>query len=203
MLNGNLSTRPFYNDRLVNLGILLGALLVVLMTGYNAWKLVTLSRQRTEYKAQIDRDAAEAARLRATAAATEHGLNPASLAGLYDQSLEANDLIDERTFSWTAFFGVIEKTLPIDARLTVVTPRVDRGVFRVSMTVVAKDLTDVSDFCDAMNDTGQFYDVAPTDQHPQDDGTVAATVEASYRSANPPAPLSAPGAKSSARPPRS
>ena len=47
-------------------------------------------------------------------------------------------LIDQRTFSWTVFFGLIEKTLPLDVRLVAVSPSVEKGVFKVTMIVVAK-----------------------------------------------------------------
>jgi hypothetical protein len=203
MLKGNLATRPFYNERLATLVIALVAVLVVALTGYNGWKLVTLSGQRSEALARIERDRAEAARLRAAADAVARSINPRALAALAGSAREANDLIDQRTFSWTTFFGVIERTLPIDVRLTAVAPRVERGVFNVTMEVVARDLNEVDDFCDALQNTGQFYDVAPVDQHPLDNGSVAATVEASYLSATKP-PAAEPSTSAPvARPPRS
>ncbi len=188
MLNGNLSTRPFYNDRLATLLIAAVAVLALALTGYNAWTLMTLSGQRRDYKARIERDQAEAARLKAAAESVERSINPRALAALAGSAREANDLIDQRTFSWTAFFGTIERTLPFDVRVTAVGPRVERGVFKVNMDVVARNLNDVDDFCDALQNTGQFYDVAPVDQHSLDNGSVAATVQASYLSSTTTAP---------------
>ena len=69
--------------------------------------------------------------------------------------------IDQRTFSWTAFFGLIEKTLPLDARLVAVSPRVERGVFKIVMLVVARRLSDVQEFIEKLKATGAFYDVVP------------------------------------------
>jgi hypothetical protein len=203
MLKGNLATRPFYNDRLATLVIALVAVLVVALTGYNGWKLVTLSGQRSEARARTDRDRAEAARLRASAEAVERSINPRSLGALAGSAREANDLIDQRTFSWTTFFGVIERTLPLDVRLTAVAPHVERGIFKVSMDIVARDLNEVDDFCDALQNTGQFYDVAPVDQRTMDNGSVAATVVASYLSATKPPAAASPAPAPAARPPRS
>src|SRR4030095_3583117 len=101
--------------------------LVVALTAYNGWKLVTLSGQRSDAKARIERDHAEAARLRAAADAVERNINPRALSMLAGVAREATHLIHQREFSWTAFFGVIERTLPIDVRLTAVAPRVERG----------------------------------------------------------------------------
>jgi len=203
MLKGNLATRPFYNDSLATLVIAVVAVLAVALTGYNGWKLVTLSGQRSDLGARIDRDRAEAARLRASATAVEHSINPRSLAALAGSAREANDLIDQRTFSWTTFFGVIERTLPVEVRLTAVAPRVERGIFKVSMDVVARDLNEVDDFCDALQNTGQFYDVAPVDQHTMDNGSIAATVDASYLSATKPPAAASSTSTPVTRPPRS
>jgi hypothetical protein len=205
MLTGNLSTRPFYNDRLAGLVIALLAILVVALTGYNGWKLATLSSERGALKARIARDEGEAARLNAAAAATDRAIGSKTLGALAVSAHEANELIDQRTFSWTTFLGLIERTLPIDMRLVMVTPRVERGVFHVTMTVVAKDMADVDAFCEALGDTGRFYDVAPNDQHPMEDGSVAATIDASYLSGLPgpadtPGPSDAPGASGTPAP---
>ena len=202
MLKGNLSTRPFYNDRLATLAIALVAVAAALLTAYNASALLTLSAARRDLNGKIERDRADAGRIRSQAMALEQGVDRASLGRLADAAGEANNLIDQRTFSWTAFFGLIEKTLPIDVRLVMVSPRVERGAFRVAMRVVARDLADTSAFVDALLETGKFYDVASVDMQRRDDGTLNALIEASYlspgtvlkaaHSAPAPAPVSRP-----------
>jgi hypothetical protein len=95
--------------------------------------------------------------------------------------------------------------MPIDVRLAMVSPRVERGTFKVAMTVVARDLDDIADFMDALQGTGAFYDVIPADQQLRDDGTYTASVLASYvppgGAARPgstgPAPVTTPAAPSS------
>jgi hypothetical protein len=180
MLKGNLSTRPFYNQRLAAAAVGFVALVVVLLTAYNATRLIALSAERRELKARIDRDRGEAAAIRGDAQARQRTVDRAVLARLATSAVEANDLIDQRTFSWTAFFGLIEETLPLDVRLVVVSPRAERGVFKVSMTVVAKDIVDISNFADALAGTGRFYDVVPTQQQRRDDGAYDAVIEGAY-----------------------
>ena len=46
MLKGNLSTRPFYNERLVSLAFGLIAVLAFFLTVFNAGQLISLSRER-------------------------------------------------------------------------------------------------------------------------------------------------------------
>ena len=61
MLRTNLSTRPFYNERAVHAAIGAAALVVLALTVVNVSRIVTLSRQNTEFSRHVDRDRAEAA----------------------------------------------------------------------------------------------------------------------------------------------
>jgi hypothetical protein len=187
MLKGNLSTRPFYSERLASLAIGGVALAAFLLTAYNGLELVARSSERHELRSRIDQDLAEAASVRTATAQLLQTVDRATLTRLAASTSEANDIIGQRTFSWTGFFSLIEKTLPIDVRLVTVSPRVERGVFKVSMTVVARDLVDVSEFVDALLETGRFYDAATVDMQRRDDGSLNAQIDAAY--------LSSPAAK--------
>ncbi len=103
---------------------------------------------------------------------------------------EANTLIDQRTFSWTSFFGLVEKTLPLDARLLSVSPRVEKGEFQIAMVVVGKRPSAIKEFLDNLMATGVFYDVATDSRARNDDGTHTATVSGTYFLAS-----TAPGSK--------
>jgi Tfp pilus assembly protein PilN len=189
MLKGNLSTRPFYNDRTVTMAIAAFALVVLVVTVVNVTQLVTLSAERREIRTRLDADAAEASRIRTEAQALQGSLDRETLTQLGDSAREANQLIDQRMFSWTALLGELEETLPSDVRLTAIAPRPDRGVFRVAMAITARDLDAIQAFIDAMLETGRFYDVAPTEQRVNDDGTYQAVVQASYTSSGARAPV--------------
>ncbi|SRR5579871_1683047 len=188
MLRGNLSTRPFFNDRLVTLALAAVAVVALLLTVYNVSRLVTLSSERAQFRARITRDERAAADLRAQAQRLQQTLDRPALLRLSAATREANDLIDQRTFSWTVFFGLIEKTLPMDVRVVSVTPHVEKGVLKVALTVVARNLEDVSTFVDALLGTGSFYDVVPADQQAKDDGSYTAAIEASYLGEREPTP---------------
>lgn len=182
MLKGNLSTRPFYNDRIVTIAIAVGAAIVLLASIVNATQLVNLSSERAEIRARLDADTREATRIRSEAEALQGRVDRVTLARLATSAREANGLIDQRTFSWTSLLGQLENTLPPDVRLTAISPQAERGAFRVAMAVVARELNDVDAFIDALVQTGRFYDVAPVEQRANDDGTYQAVVQASYLS---------------------
>ncbi|HYN08604.1 MAG TPA: hypothetical protein VES67_14575 [Vicinamibacterales bacterium] len=180
MLKGNLSTRPFYNEKVVSLA--LGGILLVAvgLTVFNVIQLVSLSRERRVLNSHIERDRAEAARISAQADAIQRTVDRSRLQLLAGGTREANALIDQRTFSWTEFFGLIEKTLPRDVRLIGVTPRVEQGEFKIAMRLMARTPDDVAKFSDSLTGTGYFYDVIPMETQRNDDDTDTLTLVAGY-----------------------
>jgi hypothetical protein len=181
MLRGNLATRPFYNDRAVTAVIAAVAVLVALFTAFNATRLLSLTSRRSAIQARIIQARDEAARIRAEAAALQQGIDRTSLARLAGSAREANALIDQRTFSWTSLFALLEKAMPMDVRLVAVSPRVEQGRLTVALTIIARDLPDVDALIDALMATGAFHDVAPTETQGRDDGTYSARIEGAYR----------------------
>ena len=159
MLKGNLSTRPFYNERAVNLLLAAAAVAGLALTAFNVTKVIEYTRARGERSASQKAAEADAARIRTAAEQEQRAVDRATLAELGAGTYEANSLIDHRLFSWTVFFGQVEQTLPLDVRLVAVAPRVDRGEFRIDMTVNARRPDDLAAFLDALQSTGAFYDV--------------------------------------------
>lgn len=198
MLKGNLSTRPFYNDRLVSLAIAAVALVVVALTLVNMTRLFTLSSSRAAAAQRLETNEQEAARITEQAQALQGSIDRPTLVRLAGSTREANRLIDQRTFSWTGLLAQLEETLPPDVRLTAISPRAELGVFRVSMAIVARDLDNIDEFIDALTDTGRFYDVAPTEQRLADDGSYRAVIEASHLPATETPAASAPPAATGA-----
>lgn len=182
MLKGNLSTRPFYNDRVVTVAIAVCAVLVLVATLFNAARLYTLVSERAEIRARLEADTREAARIRAEADALQRGVDRVTLTRLASSAREANSLIDRRTFSWTRLLEHLEDTLPAGVRLTTISPRLDGDESRIAMAVVARSLDDIDEFVEALLATGRFYDVAPVEQRASDDGSYQAVVQVSYLS---------------------
>ncbi len=180
MLKGNLSTRPFYNERLVTLGLAIAAVLVVLLVGYDAMRLVDLNGRRVAARARLDADQREAGRIRAQVQSLLQAVDRPTLTRLTAFTREANDIIDQRTFSWTGLFKQLETMLPPDVRLVSISPRVDKGITTVAMAIVLRNLDDVDVFISNLTSTGMFRDVSPTDQQGLDDGTYSARVDAAY-----------------------
>jgi Tfp pilus assembly protein PilN len=170
VIRTNLSTRPFYNEGAVQLAIAAAVLLVVLLTAYNAVRVASLTRQNAELSASIDRDREEAQRLNAEAARVRATIDQVRLQAIADAASTANTLIDQRTFSWTAFFNHIEHTLPPGVMLTSVQPSFTASGTSVQMAVLGRRAEDVDEFMEKLEATGAFEAVLPVNEDRTEDG---------------------------------
>jgi hypothetical protein len=180
VLRTNLSTRPFYNERSIHIAIGIAAVLISALTVWNIVRIVTLSRQNTELATRVNRDESESAQLTKMAAEIRGKINREELTQVVESAREANALIDQRTFSWTAFFNRLESTMPPDVMLTSVRPSVRDGVTRVRMTVLGRRAEDVDEFIEKLEATGAFEDVVPSQQDRTDEGLYRVAIESVY-----------------------
>ena len=184
MLHTNLSTRPFYNVRAVRALLAGAAALVIAITLFNVVRIVRLSVTQRSLGAHADESEREATRLRTDAATVRAQINPKELGVVAAAAREANAIIDQRAFSWTALFTQFESTLPPDVRITSVQPKLDRdGIFRVEIIVQARRVEDLHTFLQALESSGGFHDVLPAQEETNDQGLIDAIIEGIYEPA--------------------
>ena len=181
MIRTNLSTRPFYNERIVHSGLIAIAVLVVAAGAFNASRVLRYSRSDTQLATQATHDESRAADLRRQAARLRASVDPRQVEFASADAREANDLIDRRTFSWTELFNRFETALPDDVRIAGVRPRVDRD-HRIVLTinVFAKGVDDVNAFIENLEATGAFENVRPAEEHFDESGMLQSVLEAVY-----------------------
>jgi Tfp pilus assembly protein PilN len=180
MLRSNLSTRPFYNERAVQLLLLLAGVIVLALTAFNVIRIVSLSQQNTELSADTVSDRDEAERLRREAASIRSGINQAELKTIVGAAQEANVLIDHRTFSWTEFFNRIEETLPADVMLTEVQPSFEQERTVISMTVIGRRTDDVAEFLQKLQATRVFKDPLAKQRDVTEEGFTRVLISSEY-----------------------
>lgn len=183
MIRTNLSTRPFYNERAVHVVLVVAAVVVIALTLFNIVRIVSLSRQNTELTTRINSDRAEVQRLNAEAEKIRRGIDADELKTTVGAAAEANRLIEQRTFSWSAFFDRIEATLPADVMLTAVQPSFDQTTPIVVMTVLGRRTEDVDDFIMKLEGTGAFTQVLPSQSESTDEGLHRVQLRAVYTGA--------------------
>jgi len=181
MLRTNLSTRPFYNERLVLVALLASAAVIAVFTLFNVTQLVSLSGRYATLTAQVEQAQHRATELRQQAGRVRASIDPVRLEAVSQAASEANLLIDRRTFSWTGLFNQFEATLPAGVRIAAVKPMIDPdGRFVVSMTVVARRVDDVNEFIEALEKTSAFSAVLSREERTNEDGLLEATLQGTY-----------------------
>jgi hypothetical protein len=176
----NLATRPFYNERAAHAALAVFGLFVLLLTFFNVYRVVTLSSRNTALSVDIRRDEEAATRLRREAAVLRGRVDQQQLQVVMAGAREANALIDRRTFSWTEFFNLIERTLPDNVMLISVSPTVDEGRTVVNMIVVGRRAEDIDTFMEQLESTRAFRGVLPRSEDVTEQGLHRITLSADY-----------------------
>ena len=162
MLRTNLSTRPFYNVRAVQVVLGVLALVVLAVTLFNVVQLVRLTASQRTLSAHAVEAEREAARLRAEAAAIRGADQREGAGGRRQRAREANGIIDQRAFSWTELLRPVRADAAADVRITAVQPRREQnGSFAVDIGVQARRVEDVDAFIEALEKTGSLPQRAP------------------------------------------
>jgi Tfp pilus assembly protein PilN len=181
MLRTNLSTRPFYNMRAVQVTLAGLAILVIAMTLFNAFELIRQGTRQRGFGAREVEAQAEAARLRNDAARIRAQINPKELEVVAASAREANSIIDLRAFSWTELLSQFETTLPEGVRIKAISPRIEKdGSVIIGVGVEARRGADLEMFLDALEMTGSFKNPLTTEEQTNREGLIDAIVEAAY-----------------------
>ena len=141
---------------------------------------MALTGQQRELYARIARDESRAAALRREAQQVRSRIDARLLESTVKATREANAVIDERTFSWTALFNVFERTIPSEVRLRAVTPSNDRGVLLVRFTVNTAKVEPVGLFLDRLEAAGAFVGLRSVEEQVLEDGTFNVVCEGQY-----------------------
>lgn len=189
MLRGNLATRPFYNERLVRVVLIAALTSAAAWAAVNVATVVSLSQQGAMLADRVRSEGRAATGARAEAQSLRASLNPAEIAAASRAATEANQLIAQRTFSWTTLFNRIEATLPPDVRLMQVQPQTaDDGRMVVSLTVVSRQIEDLDTFIERLEATGAFRGVISRSDDVLEDGSIESSLQGYYVQAAIPAP---------------
>lgn len=182
MIRNNLSTRPFYNVAAVRVWLAAAGALALLGTVFNVAQVLRYSNSNTELVTRASNDEARAAELRRDAQKLRASVDAAQVDAVSVDARQANDLIDRRTFSWTALLNRFERTLPDDVRITSVTPAIDKNR-RIVLTVavLARGVDDVNAFMENLDQTKAFFDLRSRQEQANEDGRIESVLEMTYR----------------------
>jgi hypothetical protein len=201
MLRINLSTRPFYNERLVLVALVLAAIAIGAFTVFNAVELRLLSTRNEQLASRVQRAESAAAQLRSAADRARRSVDRKQLDAVAVAAREANALIDQRTFSWTGLLNRLESTLPPDVKIESIKPSTDKeGVLTVTMVVLARRAEDVEAFVEQLQGSGAFDRLYSRTETTNQQGLLQVALEGRYAPTPEPAPPKAAPAATPAPP---
>ncbi len=190
MLTANLSTRPFYNTRVIRAALAALIVVVVSVTLLNIQRYLALAANERVVGADALQAESEATRLRDAASGIVARLDQKEVDAVAAEAKQANAIIDQRAFSWTALLEQLEAALPPDVRIKSIQPKAEAdGPLGVSVALEARRIEGVDAFVEALSGRPEFGKVLSTDEQTDEDGLIAAVVESTY----------APGARTDAK----
>jgi len=189
MLRTNLSTRPFYNERLVYAVLAVAAALVLALTAFNMVRLSRLTSEQALLTESIRSAEREVRQTEDQARRARTAVDRKQLEKVVAAAREANDLIDQRTFSWTGLLNRLETTLPADVRIQSIKPVPDaRGGLDVAMVVLSRRPEDIETFVDRLESGAGFSETVSLAESTTTDGLLEVTLQGRYMAGPKPRP---------------
>ena len=165
----NLAARPFHNERLASLLFSLGLLALVALTLQHAIVIRRLLPDRTSaLHAEAAALEKEVATLRADGAALR-GPGPEKI--VLERWSLLKELVDRRTFAWTALMARLEAVLPRGVRLVSITPAWERGDLKLDLEAMARTADDGFALVKSLEDRPEFEAVYPLSKDERPDGS--------------------------------
>lgn len=181
MLRTNLATRPFYNERIVHVALALAGAAALAGLAAGIVRAVEVVRSRAALTTAAEAAERDAAQLAGRASTLRQAIAAGEVESIAEAVAEANRLVDRRTFSWTAFFNVIDRTLPSGVMLTAIRPQHGDDGVTVAVGVIGRRVADIDAFIELLEATGAFADVLAREEEMLADGTYRARLTGRYR----------------------
>lgn len=157
----NLAADPYRNDTpLVALLVTL-ALAAFGLSGWGAFVYATASSERARLEQDLADHDRHMAEMKQEADALTAALAKVDHETLSSQASFVAGILEQRNFSWTTLFNVLERTVPWDVRLTSVRPVFRSGTVEIELTGTAQDLDALLDFQERLLDSPHFEGVLP------------------------------------------
>lgn len=181
MLKINLATRPFYNERVVHVVlVLLGTAALVLM-GLAGRTVLEMSKAHTEITRTAEASEALVETVSQETLSLEENVSDEELEALRRSAAEANRLIDQRVFSWTELFNLIERTLPNRVMLTGLRPTGNASRMSLAIGVVGERVADIEEFIEQLEASGSVENVLARQEQRTEDGMYSAQLTGEFR----------------------
>lgn len=166
----NLAAEPFRNDLPLAALLLALAALAFGMTGWGSYAYVTAASTRAQLEGELSGHAERMAAMQKEQETLGGVLSKVDQETLASQAEFVAGILEQRNFSWTRLFNVLERTVPWNVRLSSVRPLFKAGAVQVNLTGVAQDMDALLDFQAALLHSPHFENIVPGD-YQRDEGS--------------------------------
>ena len=180
MLQTNLSTHPFYNERIVKSILAALAIAGLSFSIFNLISFVNLASTESKLSVEARKAEEDASRLRAETLDAQGVIESEDLEAVVQASREATELITRRSFSWSQLLSFVERSLPGTARLKSVRSRIEEDSFMVTFVVEARTVSGVASFIKSLEDTGNFKNTSPIEETRLEHDLIETIMESVY-----------------------
>jgi len=180
MLQTNLSTHPFYNERIVKIVLVALVIVGLSFSAFNLTSFVNLSSTESKLSVEARKVEENATQLRAETLDAQGVIDSEDLETVIQASREATELITRRSFSWSQLLSLVERSLPGTARLKSVRSRIEEDAFMVTFAVEARTVSGVASFIKSLEDTGNFKNTSPIEETRLEHDLIETIMESVY-----------------------
>ena len=181
MLKLNLATRPFYNERVIDSVLLLLGIVALVLMVTGGRTVFQLSNTYTDVVRMAELSETQVGTVTQEMVALNQSVSEDELEALRLSAAEANRLIDQRVFSWTKLFNIIEQTLPNRVMLTGLRPIRNSGSMTLTIGVIGERITDIEQFIEDLEATGSVGNVLARQEQLTEDGMYSAQLIGEFR----------------------
>lgn len=181
-LHLNLASEPWKETRGFWMVVASASILILALLANNVDAAIEYFVETEETRAEIaeiSASTAETVRKAEELEALQEGRDEA----LIQERVEyVNARIRERAFSWSQLLDHLERVVPADARVRALLPRIsEEGPISLNMRCVAKDQDAFVQMIRNMTADAHFDQPYPTTERTSEDGSVAFTLNVTYR----------------------
>lgn len=140
----NLSSRDYLKRRVILLTLYLAMIVVVASTGVDLMRLNEMKESEAAFDARIGRVLSEQRELKEEIGKMGRKVSDDTFKAMQNEIQLINQLLQQKSFSWTAFLSDLEERVP--AKLSVVRIQPDFNTGQVILGGTAPSLKEVTDF---------------------------------------------------------
>ena len=178
----NFASGAYDRARLINAALYAAAAAALVLAGVSVWWASDDRRETAAMQGNVDRVRQQSAQLREELQRLGFSPDdPGAVADLAKRVADVNQILEQKTFSWTTLLNDLEAAVPRNISISSISPELKSGV--VALNGTALTLQDLAKFLIALEQSDRFTEVFLQRQKTAENERVEFSIHCSYRRA--------------------